>query len=123
MAATDDFSTGQSTGRPIARWPFGSLIGLSLPSSSLPITRMPAGPGTRLRRWWRSTPPPGLIVLHVRRPFCAIVSYAWAMSSAVTPCLRPPSVMAKLLETGVRIPIRRASLAIFFVPVWTPSCA
>ena len=38
------------------------------------------------------------------------------MSSGVTPCLRPPSVIAGFVETGVRMPIRSASRAIFFVP-------
>ena len=45
------------------------------------------------------------------------------MSSGVTPCLRPPSVIAKLRDTGVRMPIRRASLAILRVPTLMPTCA
>ena len=44
------------------------------------------------------------------------------MSSGVTPCCRPPSVIAQLCETGVRMPIRRASRAIFFVPTLMPTC-
>ena len=45
------------------------------------------------------------------------------MSSGVTPCLRPPSVIAQLCETGVRMPIRRASLAIRLVPILMPTSA
>ena len=45
------------------------------------------------------------------------------MSSGVTPSLRPPSVIAQLRETGVRMPIRRASLAIRFVPTLMPTSA
>ena len=45
------------------------------------------------------------------------------MSSGVTPSLRPPSVIAQLCETGVRMPMRRASLAIFLVPVLIPTSA
>src|SRR4051812_29798125 len=45
------------------------------------------------------------------------------MSSGVTPCLRPPSVIAQLWETGVRMPIRRASRATRLVPILMPTCA
>jgi hypothetical protein len=45
------------------------------------------------------------------------------MSSGVTPWVRPPSVIAKLWETGVRIPIRLASRAMRLTPVWIPSAA
>ena len=45
------------------------------------------------------------------------------MSSGVTPWARPPSVIAQLLETGVRMPIRPASAAIFWVPTLMPTCA
>ena len=121
-SATEDFSTGQLSARPSAFSPSGILIGLSLPSSGLPIMRMPAGPGTRLPSRLRSTAP-GLIVVHVRRPPRAKVWYACAMSSGVTPSLRPPSVIARLCDTGVRMPSRRASRAIFRVPTWTPTWA
>ena len=40
-----------------------------------------------------------------RSPSAANVSYAWAMSSGVTPSFRPPSVIAGFADTGVRIPI------------------
>ena len=59
----------------------------------------------------------------IRRPCSANVSYAWAMSSGVTPCLRPPSVIAGFDETGVRMPILSASRATFFVPTWRPTAA
>ena len=58
-----------------------------------------------------------------RRPSAANVSYACAMSSGVTPCLRPPSVIARFAETGVRIPICRASRAMRLVPTWMPTAA
>ena len=45
------------------------------------------------------------------------------MSSGLTPCFRPPSVIARLCETGVRMPIRSASFAIFFVPYLMPAAA
>ena len=60
---------------------------------------------------------------YTRSPPLANVSYACAMSSGVTPFLRPPSVIAQLLETLVRIPIRSASRAIFRVPILMPTCA
>src|SRR3954452_14661535 len=45
------------------------------------------------------------------------------MSSGVTPWCRPPSAIATLWETGVRMPIRRASRATFLgptrMPTWT----
>ena len=44
------------------------------------------------------------------------------MSSGVTPWRRPPSAIARLVETGVRMPIRRASLATFLVPTCLPTC-
>jgi hypothetical protein len=45
------------------------------------------------------------------------------MSSGVTPSRRPPSVIARFFETGVRMPIRRARCAIFGVPTWRPTWA
>src|ERR1700754_2614368 len=45
------------------------------------------------------------------------------MSSGVTPWERPPSVIARFEETGVRMPIRSASLATFLVPTLMPSAA
>ena len=83
---------------------------------------MPAGPGTGGWSLERSTAP-GLIVEYVKRPRWASVWYACAMSSGVTPSRRPPSVMAQLVDSGVRIPIRPASRAIRRVPVLMPTCA
>ena len=45
------------------------------------------------------------------------------MSSGVTPWRRPPSVIAKLCETGVRMPMRRARSATLRVPTLMPTCA
>ena len=41
----------------------------------------------------------------------------------MTPSWSPPSVMAGFVETGVRIPIRRAIRAIRRVPTFRPSWA
>jgi hypothetical protein len=51
------------------------------------------------------------------------VSYACARSRGVRPCSSPPSVIARLLDTGVRIPISSASRATFFVPSLMPAVA
>jgi hypothetical protein len=45
------------------------------------------------------------------------------MSSGVTPCSRPPRVIAGLREIGVRTPMRRASRAIFGSPTLRPTSA
>ena len=45
------------------------------------------------------------------------------MSSGVTPWRRPPSVIARFDETGVRMPIRSARRATFLVPTLMPSAA
>ena len=71
------------------------------------IRSIPTGPGTgRLLPCW-----PGESVPETIWPPVANVSYACAMSSGVTPSLRPPSDIARFVETFVRMPIRRASRA------------
>ena len=45
------------------------------------------------------------------------------MSSGETPSSSPPSVIAQLVETLLRMPMRSASRAIFRVPILMPSCA
>ena len=45
------------------------------------------------------------------------------MSSGVTPCFRPPSVIAMFVDTGVRMPISRAILAMLRVPTLMPTSA
>ena len=45
------------------------------------------------------------------------------MSSGVTPCFRPPSVIAGFEDTGVRMPICRARREIRFVPTCRPTAA
>ena len=57
-----------------------------------------------------------------RRPPSARLEYAWAMSSAVTPVFRPPSVIAGLRETGVRMPSSLALRATRFRPAFMPTC-
>jgi len=100
--------TGLRTGiRRVSLTPF--LIG----SSSLSRTReMPTGPLSSAAR-----------VPVTRCPPAWKVSNAWAMSSGVTPCSSPPSVIARFEETGVRMPILRASRATFFVPTSMPAAA
>ena len=56
-------------------------------------------------------------------PLLAMVEYAYAISRGVTPSCRPPSVMAGLVEIGVRMPMRRAILAMRRVPTLSPSWA
>jgi hypothetical protein len=80
--------------------------------SSVATSRMPTGPA----RLAPSVP-------DTRRPSAANVSYACAMSSGVTPCRRPPSVIARFDDTGVRMPIRRARRATFLVPTLMPTAA
>ena len=58
-----------------------------------------------------------------RSPPWAIVSYAWAMSSGVTPTVSPPIVIAGLVDSGVVMPIRWASRAILRVPTFSPTSA
>ena len=82
-------------------------------SPSLPRTlEMPTGP---------SSLEPS--VPEMRRPPVWKVSYACAMSSGVTPCSSPPSVIARFEETGVRIPILRVSFATRLVPTSMPAAA
>ncbi len=45
------------------------------------------------------------------------------MSSGDTPSLSPPSVIAQLVETLLRMPMRSASRAILRVPILMPTCA
>ena len=56
-------------------------------------------------------------------PLLAMVEYAYAISSGVTPSWRPPSVIAGFVEIGVRMPMRRAIRAIRRVPTCSPSWA
>ena len=53
-------------------------------------------------------------------PPVANASYACAQSSTDTPCLKAPSVIAGLVETGVRTPMRSISCEIRFVPDLEP---
>ena len=81
---------------------------------------MPTGPGARPSRGLSA---PGLSVPYTRSPPLAKVSYACAMSSGDTPCFRPPSVIAQLVETLLRMPMRSASRAILRVPILMPTWA
>ena len=90
----------------------GSFSSTTLSLSSMRTAWMPTGP---------SCAAPSVPV--TRRPPAAKVSKACAMSSGVTPSRRPPSVIAGLAETGVRMPMRVAVAATLRVPTWMPAAA
>ena len=59
----------------------------------------------------------------LRTPPLAIVEYANAISSGVTPSSSPPSVMDGLVDSSVWMPMSWAVCAISSVPTWMPSSA
>ena len=59
----------------------------------------------------------------IRFPPAAKLWYACAQSSVETPCLKAPSVIAGLVDTGVRTPMLVMSREILLVPVFKPTAA
>ena len=107
-----------------------SVVATSGGSTRLVVTRLrsvcaPSESGwlPALTSWMPTGAPGSASVPLTRSPPWAIVSYACAMSSGVTPTVRPPMVIAGLVESGVVMPILRASRAMREVPTRRPTSA